>query len=193
MRIALFLITYSSLAYAETPKPEKPPALAKADPVPPVKGAVTTLEEKKSATIGGVNVTFTYASHKHMIAGTGRSPGMWGFEFVRGGKSQVELRNTEEGFEAEVDARGVLLVFRHVGYTKFNIVNAGKAPKPLDDAGCEILIDKAAAKRSFSLDGASSTGESDGIIQKTTPTWIGYCGTLTKRVWFTPPVPRDRE
>lgn len=194
MRLALFLITGTSLAFAETPKPEKPPALTKADPVPPVKGPVTALEEKKSAMIGGVKVTFTHASHKHMAAGSGPAPGMWGFEFLKGGKLEdTELRHTESGFESEVAAHGALLVFRHLSYTKFEIIAAGKAPKPLDDDACGELIDKAAAKRSFASGGSSSTYEENGIVEKRTPTWRGFCGTLTKRIWFAPPKLRRQE
>jgi hypothetical protein len=195
MRAALLLITCSTIAYAETPKPEPPPALIKADPIPPVKGPVTSIEEKKTVTVGGTKITFAYASHKHVAAGSGPAPGMWGFEFVRGGKkAETELRHTASAFEAEVDAHGALLVFRHAGYTKFDIVlAAAKAPKPLDDDQCSELIDKAAETRKFPTGGNASTSEYNGIVQRSTPTWVGYCGTLTKRVWFTPPKLRKRE
>ena len=118
---------------------------------------------------------------------------MWGFQFVKGGTQEVELRHTESGFESEVAAHGVLLVFRHLGYTKFQIVNAGRAGKPLDDDACDALIDKAATKRNFPTDGSSSMSENNGIVEKHTPTWRGYCGTLTRRVWFAPPRLRARE
>ncbi len=174
---------------AETPKPQKPPALTKPDAVPKVSGAVTALEERKSAMIGGVQVTFAYASHKHGMAGGPPAPGMWGFEFLKGSKKEEEFRHTDSGFQAEVNAHGVLLVFRHLEYTKFEIVNAGAARKALDDDAC----DAAAKKRNFPIENSSSTSEVNGIYEKRTPTWLGYCGSLTKRVWFAPPRLRDQE
>lgn len=178
MRAALLLMAAASIAAA--------------DPVPPVKGPVTKLVEHKSAVIGGTRVTFAYASHKRVAAGHGPAPGMWGFEFVRAGKkSEVELRHTASGFQAEVAAHGVLLVFRHVDYTTFEIVlAAARAPKPLDEEGCSELIDKTAEKRKLPIDESSSSSEAGGIVEKTTPSWIGYCGTFTKRVWFAPRKPR---
>lgn len=193
MRSALILIALGSTAVAETPKPQKPPALTKPDAVPPVKGAVTTLEKTKSAMIGGVKVTFAYASHKHGMAGGPPAPGMWGFELFKGSKKEEELRHTDSGFQSEINAHGVLLVFRHVDYTKFEIVNAGAAPKALDDEACGALIDAAAKKRGFPTSESSSTSEDNGIYEKHTPIWRGYCGSLTRRVWFAPPQLRDKE
>jgi hypothetical protein len=199
MRAGFLVVLFgSSVTFADAPAPAPkqppttPPALTTADPVPPVKGPITKLAVKASATIGGVKVTFAYNSHKHMIAGSGPAPGMWGFEFVRGGqKEEIELRHTEPAFEAEVAAKGALLVFRHIDYSNFEIVlAAAKAPKPLDDEACAELIDKAAAKRKFPVNQSASADELNGILRKTTPSWIGYCGTLTKRVWFAPPAPR---
>lgn len=195
--LLVFGLFGSSIAFADmpAPPPKPPPVITTADPVPAVKGRVTKLAVKGSATIGGVKVTFAYNSHKRMAAGSGPAPGMWGFEFVRGGRKQemqeIELRHTESKFEAEVEAKGALLVFRHVDYSNFEIVLvAAKAPKPLDDEACAELIDKAAAKRKFPVDESASTNESNGIVVKATPSWIGHCGTLTKRVWFSPPVVR---
>lgn len=194
MRRAIFLVALSTPAFAEAPRSErKPPLLTKADPIPKVAGKVTVLEEKKSAAIGGVQVTFKYASHKHGMAGGPPAPGMWGFDFVKGSKQDVELRHTDTGFESEVNAHGQLLVFRHVDYTKFEIVHAGAAGKPLDDDACGVLIDAAAKKRGFPTDGPASTTQDNGIYVKNAEAWRGFCGSLTKRVWFAPPRLRDKE
>jgi hypothetical protein len=153
------------------------------DPIPAVKGPVTKLETKKTATIGGMQVTFSYSSHK-----SDGELGMWGFELARGGrKESFELRSESSRFEAEVDALGALLVFRHIDYNNFEIVlAAAKTPKPLDNDGCRAAIEKAATARKLTIDGSSSTGTEDGIIKMSNKGWVGYCGVYTRRIWFAP-------
>lgn len=194
MRSALFLIALASSAMAETPKPQPPPALTKPDPVPPVKGQFARLEEKKSATLAGMKLTFVSASHKMGMAGGPPAPGMWGFELAgASGKQAFELRHTDSGFEAEVAFYSTLFVFKHVDYTTFDVTMIGKAPQASTEDECSALIDKAAAKRGFATPKSSSTSIENGVVEKRTPSYRGYCGTLTNRVWFKPPASRDKE
>lgn len=187
VRSLVVVIAMSSVAGAETPKPVPPPALTKPDRVPEVRGPTGKIEERKAISIGGVSVRFAYASHKHP-AGSGPAPGMWGFVVTKNGRTQeLELRHVDAGFESEIAAHGVLLVFRHRDYSTFEIVAAGKAGTPLDDDGCDAAIDKAAAKRGFPPATSASTGEANGVFEKQTPSWRGFCGSYTRRVWFAPP------
>jgi hypothetical protein len=168
----------------EPPPPADLPTIAIPDPVPPVKGPVTKIAEKTTATIAGIKITFTHSSHK-----SGGELGMWGFELVRfGAKQEFELRSEGSNFEAEVDAKGTLLVFRHVDYTTFEIVlAAAKTPKLFDEDACRAEIEKAAAARKLTVGDSSSTSADMGIVRMSTKGWVGHCGQYTHRVWFTPP------
>ncbi|MEO8704106.1 MAG: hypothetical protein ABI867_28905 [Kofleriaceae bacterium] len=162
------------------------PAPLAFDPKPPAKGGVTKLAVKETATVGGVTVTFVSSNHKHP-AGRGRTLGMWSFTIARdGAKSEVEVRSTDDHPEAEIDAKGVLLVLRHVDYYNFEIVlAAAKTPKPLSEEACVALVAKAAVQRG--LPGESSSMSSDlGIVHAGAKRWDGHCGSYTRRVWFTP-------
>jgi hypothetical protein len=153
---------------------------------PAVTGQTIKIALKQTVTIGGVSVKFVSNGHKHP-AGRGRTLGMWGFEIARGGgaKQELDLRSTDEGFEAEVDAKGVLLVFRHVSYSEFELVLAAKqTPKPLSEEACEAIIAKAAVK--LGLPGEPNhLGSHHGFVVAGAKQWDGHCGTYTRRVWFT--------
>lgn len=173
------------------PVPPPAPPLALDPKPPPLPGKVTKLVVKSSATVGGVTVKFAFNSHKRPAKG-GRSLGMWGFELARAGKKHdFELRDSNDHFEAEIDALGVALVFRHLDYDSFEIiVAAAKTPKALDDDACVALIEKEAAHRTLP-DSVTSHDNEHGIVNARAPTWIGHCGTLTKRIWFTAPPVQD--
>lgn len=153
--------------------------------VPPVGGAVTKVKERETVTIGTTTIEFSGASHKHAVKGP--ALGMWSFAATRDGKrEEIELRSSEEGFEAELVAHGGFFVFRHVSYGEFAIVLAAdKAPAPLDEDACVERIRAAAAKAGLppGNDTGHSTGQ--GIVTFTARSWRGHCGTLSRRVWFT--------
>jgi hypothetical protein len=157
------------------------------DPGPPtVAGEVARIEVKSVRTVGGVQVKFAYANHKHAVAG-GDSLGMWGFELTRGSRrAELELRSEQSGFEAEIDALEALLVLRHLDYTTFEIVLvAARAPAPLGEDACIERIEAEVQRRGLSF-ASVSHGERDGIVTARSADWRGYCGTYTRRVWITP-------
>lgn len=149
---------------------------------PLVKGPTTKLEVGHTATIGGAVVRFTGNNHKH-AANTGRATGIWGFELAReGAKRDLELRSEDDGFEAEIDAHGVLLVFRHVSYDTFEVVLAANpTPKPLDPDACFALV---AAAAKLPPDSGHSTRSEHGFVIVDAQDWTAYCGMFTRRVWF---------
>jgi hypothetical protein len=166
-----------------------PVALALDGKPPPLPGKPTKLEEGKTTTVGGVTIKFAGASHKRPMQG-GPSLGMWSFDLARGGKREsIELRDDASHFESEVDALGVALVFRHVDYTTFEItLAAARSPTALTDDACAELIEKAAVKRGLP-DSLSGYTTDNGIVVARAPRWTGHCGTLTRRIWFTPATP----
>src|SRR5687767_9762939 len=128
MRVALIMIVGCSGAPV-TRVPPPVPADAAVDsmqstldvPVTAVDHKPVKLAEKTEVTLGGVTIKFLHSHHKHR-ADNGPTDGIWTFELVRGDKQQsLELRDHETGFEAEVDALGVALVFRHVDYYTFEV------------------------------------------------------------------------
>jgi hypothetical protein len=134
-----------------------------------------------------LKVAFSYSRHK-----SDGELGMWGFELVRSGtKQELELRSEDSHFEAEIDANGTLLVFRHIDYYNFEIVLANaKTPKPLDNEACRAQIEKAAiARHLLTADDSTSGGggATEGVLMRSTTSFVAYCGVYTKRVWFTPP------
>jgi hypothetical protein len=153
----------------------------------PVPGTVTSIKESETITIAGIAIKFAGATHKHAVKGP--ALGRWMFEAARGGKTEtIELESTAEGFEAEVAVHGAFLAFRHVDYTKFDIVlGAERAAAPLDQDACVERIRAAATKASLSLGTESGYSTSQGIVTYTAPGWVGHCGTLSQRVWFTKP------
>lgn len=148
---------------------------------PRVRGKSATVVAKKSVTLGGVSISFEYASHKH-----GADLGMWGFTLKKGAKSEeIELRSSTQRFQAEVVAHGVALVFEHVEYEKFTVtLAAARAPKPLDEDQCAARIIDAALKKGLTEGDHRSWREEHGVVILEDEKWLGFCGTLTKRVWI---------
>lgn len=170
---------------APQPPPDAPPvAIPSGRPV--VKGTPVTVLVNEAKTIGGVTVRFAGNNHKHRVGGG--AVGMFTFELTRGGKTQeIELRSEAEGFEAELDAHGVLLVFQHVGYGEFRIwLGARRTPKPLDDDACVAAIEQAAAAAGLTVESSRGYGEADGVLYFRTAGWSAACGRYTRRIWFLP-------
>jgi hypothetical protein len=157
--------------------------------VPAVQGAVTRVGEKQAVEVGGVTITFKYANHKHAVRGN--AVGMWGFELAKGGATkEIELRSSEEGFEAEIGEHGVFLVFRHASYTAFDVVLAAKvAPTPLTNEACAAKIDQAVARAGLPRGTSRSQSGGQGIVRVATARWVGRCGVYSQRVWLSAPDP----
>lgn len=153
--------------------------------VPPVAGALTKVKERETVTIGKTTIEFSGANHKHAVKGP--ALGMWTFAATQGGKrEELELRSSDEGFEAEVVAHGAFFVFRHLSYGEFAIVLAAdKAPAPLDQDACVERIRAAAAKAGLPPGNDTGYSTDQGIVTFTARSWRGHCGTLSRRVWFT--------
>ncbi|MFN0252692.1 MAG: hypothetical protein ACKV2T_37810 [Kofleriaceae bacterium] len=151
---------------------------------PLIKGKTVTITVNKSATLGGLSISFGNAHHKH--AADGDTLGMWTFVAKKGrSKKEIELRSEDANFEAEVAIHGVALVFRHVEYEKFNVtLFAQKAPRPLDDETCADRVSVLAAKQGLKEGPSRGYSNRSGIVTVTSGGWTGYCGTLTKRVWI---------
>ncbi len=147
-------------------------------------GAATKIKERETVTIAKTAIEFSGASHKHAVKGP--SVGMWYFRATRDGKTEeIELRSSDDRFEAEVVAHGLFFLFRHVSYTEFEIVlGAETAPAPLDQDACVERIRAAATKASLSVGPESGYSTSQGIVWFKAKGWTGYCGTLSRRVWF---------
>ena len=184
---------------AEAPKPADaalPPVDAAPDAwleslvigeVPLLAGPVTPVKERETVTVGGVAITFDFASHKHAV--NGRSEGRWQFTAVRDGKPQViEVETWGNYVEAEINAHGVFIQLRHTGYTSFDIVLvAAQAPAPLDAETCAARIEAAVPRAGLKRGNQSGTDLMHGIVELRDPDqgWIGHCGTLSQRLWFT--------
>lgn len=165
---------------------------------PPVAGPVTPVLVRQQVEVAGVTVHFLGNSHKHVEAGD-PPLGMWDFELRRGDQRRpLALRSSENDFEVEVDAFGVLLVLRQRGYDQFDVIHvATPAPAPLDEQACFARIEAEAARRGLpsattvSPDGTGpAIGTLDGFISvtaSTQPPWRAYCGTYTRRIWFVAP------
>lgn len=151
---------------------------------PAVKGKTVTVSVDKTATLGGISISFGSANHKHAVDGD--TLGMWTFATKKGGvKKEFELRSEREGFEAEVVVHGAALVFRHLEYEKFSVtLFAAKAPKPLSDDACADRVSALAAKQGQPESSSRGYSNDNGIVKVTSGAWRGYCGTLTKRVWI---------
>jgi hypothetical protein len=159
---------------------------------PAVKGKTVTLVAKKSVTLGGLSISFAKANHKH--AEGGGSLGMWTFVVKKGTKSEdLELRSSDEHFQAEVAIHGVALVFEHVEYEKFNVtLAAAKAPKPYSEDACAKLINEAADKAEKEQGASRGYSNEEGIVVMTAEGWRGFCGTLTRRVWLEDAAPKKK-
>ena len=192
--VTAVVVTTSDAAPADAPPPvidAAPPAID-ATPVaipttrPALKGKPVTVTLNDEKLVGGVKVRFAANNHKHRVGGG--AMGMFTFELRRGGKTlELELRSELEGFEAEIDAHGVLLVFEHVGYGEFRVTpGARRTPPPLDDDACVAAIEQAAATAGLPASSSRSYGESDGILYFRTEGWTAACGRYTRRIWFMP-------
>jgi hypothetical protein len=157
---------------------------AHAEPAPAVTGPKITASSGKSARLGALQITFAPPNHKHATDGT--TVGMWTFRIVKDRSKRVEtieLRSAKGSFQAEQVAFGVGLVFEHVDADTFTIVRIANT-KPLDDDACAEKVGAAAAKKGLRSGSATGFANHHGIVAVGSGNWRGYCGTLTKRIWF---------
>ncbi|HUQ02500.1 MAG TPA: hypothetical protein VM261_08395 [Kofleriaceae bacterium] len=161
----------------------------------PLKGKRTPLAMNKAVSVGhGVKITVTAQGHKHKI--DGGAVGIYEMTLQRGSRKE-DLRITTEGdFDSEIDALGVLVVITDDN-DGLRALAIGKTPRPLDEESATAFVEKAAESHGLPLGGSAYNVE-HGILYYVSTTgdgsherWRARLGLYTRRIWFSPPRPRD--
>lgn len=99
----------------------------------------------------------------------------------------LELTTERRRLRAELVLFGTSVTVRTDNGPPFEVtLHSAIAPTPLTDEQCTEMVVAAATKRGLDVGAARSSRTVEGILEfNASSAWRGFCGTLTRRVWFT--------